>query len=200
MDATLLKSLLTPVNDGVWVLPAPDDPELEDVIDANATTAVLEHLRSHFAFTILDCEHHLTERTLAAMDAADKVLLITQLTVPALRSAQRTLGVGRRLGYAEDKFLVVVNRQQAADVLDSSDATNAIKHPVYWQLPNDYRTSTDAQTRGISVLGAGPGSKLSESYLKLAAKLGGVTRAPEPENGARRGSRLRGLFGAVKRS
>ena len=112
----------------------------------------------------------------------------------------RTLGVGRRLGYAEDRFLVIVNRQQAADVLDSSDATNAIKHPVYWQLPNDYRTSTDAQTRGISVLGAGAGSKLSESYLKLAAKLGGAARAPEPENGARRPSRLRGLFGPAKRS
>jgi len=200
MDATLLKSLLTPVNDGVWVLPAPDDPELEDAIDANATTAVLEHLRSHFAFTILDCEHHLTERTLAAMDAADKVLLVTQLTVPALRSTQRTLGVGRRLGYTEDKFLVVVNRQQPSDVLDSSDATNAIKHPVYWQLPNDYRTSTEAQTRGVSVLGVGTGSKLSESYLKLAAKLGGAAREPEQENGARRGSKLRSLFGAAKRS
>jgi pilus assembly protein CpaE len=195
MDATLLKSLLTPVSDGIWVLPAPDDPELEDVIDSTATTSVLEHLRSQFAFTILDCEHHLTERTLAAMDIADKVLVVTQLSVPSLRSTQRTLSVGRRLGYTDDRFLVVVNRQQPGDVLSTAEAVQAIKHEVFWQLPNDYRSSTDAQTRGVSVLAVSAASKLAESYVKLAAKLGGAAPQSNEENGARRPSKLRGLFG-----
>ena len=98
IDSDLLHSLLTPSVGGVWALPSPDDAELDTVLDSNAVSAVIEHLKGDFAFTVLDCEHHLSERTLAALDAADRVVIVTELNVPALRSAQRTLALCRRLG------------------------------------------------------------------------------------------------------
>jgi pilus assembly protein CpaE len=178
IDAELLSSLLTPTPGGLWVLPGPDDPELDDVLDANTIAAMVRQLRSHFAFTVLDCEHHLSERTLAALDAADRLVLVTQLNVPALRSTQRTLEICKRLGYASDKVMVVVNRFQLDDVLSIKDAEKVLGAEVFQSLPNDYQLATSALTKGISLAQADPDSKLSLAFDKLAARLGGAS--PEP--------------------
>src|SRR6185503_5432128 len=156
VDAELLSSLLTPTPSGVWVLPGPDDPELDDALDANTIAAMARHLRAHFAFTVLDCEHHLSERTLAALDAADRVVLVTQLNVPALRSTQRTLEICKRLGYASDKVMVVVNRFQLDDVLSLKDAEKVLGAEVFQSLPNDYQLATAALTKGVAVSQADP--------------------------------------------
>jgi pilus assembly protein CpaE len=174
IDGDLLYSLLTPCTGGVWALPSSDDPELVDVLDAAATARILGHLGSHFAFTVVDCEHYMSERTLGALDAADQILLVTQLGVPALRSAQRTLGLCRRLGYGDDKVRVVVNREHASGVMTIADATRALARPIFFALPNDYKTSEAALTKGVSVAEYDPSSPLAASYRHLATRLGGT--------------------------
>lgn len=201
VDAELLYSLLTPHAGGVWALPGPDNPEYEDVIDATTVTTIIDHLRAHFAFTVLDCEHHISERTLAALDAADRVLLNTQMTVPALRAAQRALSIFQRLGYPDDKVCIVVNRFQANDVLSTTDAVAVLKRDVFWKLPNDYRTSAAALTKGVPVAEYDASSKLANSYSQLAAKLGGTSSGQRTNGHSEQGSsRLRKMLGISKRS
>ena len=199
IDADLLNSLLTPCSGGVWALPGPDSPELDDVLDASTTATVIEHLRTHFAFTVLDLEHHMSERTLAAMDAADRILLVTQLTVPSLRSTQRTLTLCRRLGYPSEKLLVVVNRYQSGEVLSLADAADVLKAEVFWKLPNDYRTAAAALMKGVPVPEYAPESKLAYSYAQLAARLGGVAAPTGGETTVRPSSRLRQMLGMKKK-
>jgi pilus assembly protein CpaE len=200
VDAELLYSLMTPYREGVWALPGPDSPELDDLLDGATISTIVDQLRSSFAFTVLDCEHHMSERTLAAMDVADRILLVTQLNVPSLRSTQRTLAIGRRLGYANEKMCVVINRFQSGDVLSLTDAIDVLKCEIFWKLPNDYRTSAGALMKGIPVAEFDPGSKLAWSYAQLAARLAGV--AEVSRNGKHRaGARsLRALLGMKKRA
>ena len=200
VDAELLYSLMTPYREGIWALPGPDNPELDDLLDGATISTIVDHLRSHFAFTVLDCEHHMSERTLAAMDHADRILLVTQLNVPSLRSTQRSLAICRRLGYANDKMCVVVNRFQSGEVLSLTDAIDVLKCDVFWKLPNDYRASAGALMKGIPVAEFDPRSKLAWSYGQLAAKLAGVGEVAR--NGAHRaGARsLRALLGMKKKA
>ena len=202
VDADLLNSLLTPTRGGVWVLPAPDAPEADEQIDANTITTVIQHLRSNFLFTVLDCEHQLNDRTLAALDAADRLVLMTHLSVAALRSTQRTVNLCRRLGYPNEKICIVVNRWQSGEVLSPADAEDVLKAEIFFKLPNDYRVASGALTNGLPVAEFEPGSKLAWAYTQLAAKLGGgqvaKTNGTPHQNGAG-GSRLKNLF-ARKRS
>jgi pilus assembly protein CpaE len=192
VDAELLTSLMSACH-GVWALPTGENPELDDVFDAQAIAAIVTHLRSHFAVTVLDCEHHLSERTLTALDAASRVLIVTQLDIPSLRSTQRTLAVCRRLGYEDSKLMVVVNRYQSNDMLPLRDAENLLQCSVAWKLPNDYRLATAALTKGVPLAVEEPGSRLARSYEELAKKLTGVVHS---RNGsAPAGSRLRKLLG-----
>jgi pilus assembly protein CpaE len=201
LDVDLLNSLLTPSGEGVWVLPSTEDPELADVIDAGAVTAIIDQLRTNFAFTVIDCEHHMSERTLAALDAADRIILNTQLAVPALRATQRAIQICERLGYPPDKLCVVVSRFQSTDVLSPADAASLLKYDIQWKLPNEYATVAAALMKGVPVVEHDAGSKLAWSFSQLAAKIGGGSAHSANGNGATApSSRLRRLFGISGRS
>ena len=203
VDAELLNSLLTPTSSGVWVLPAPDQPEADEQVDANTVSTIIQHLRQNFLFTVLDCEHQLNDRTLAALDAADRLVLVTHLSVAALRSTQRTVNLCRRLGYPNEKLCVVVNRFHSGEVLSIADAEDVLKAEIFFKLPNDWRVASGALTNGVPIAEFEPGAKLAWGFNQLAAKLGGGEQAKT--NGAHRngstsgGSRLKNLF-ARKRS
>lgn len=195
IDRELLNSVLVPAIDGVWLLAAPDRPESEDSVDAGVINAVLQQLRQSYAFTVLDCERVMNDRTLAALDAADRIVLATQLNVAALRSTQRSLAIFRRLGYPNDKLCVVVNRYQSGEVISLGDAVDVLKTEIFYKLPNDYRLASEAVSRGLPVSGVDANAKLTWAFSQLAQKLSGAQGAET--NGAQKQvppSRLRSLF------
>jgi pilus assembly protein CpaE len=193
VDGALLDSLLARTKSGVSVLPASERIETLELVDGNAATAIIKALRAHFTYTVVDCEHHPTDRTLTAFDAADRIVVVTQLNVAAVRSAQRTLALFRRLGYDDDKIVVVANRAQPSDLISADDAARVLERELFWRLPNDYRASEAALTRGVPVLESDPASALARAYLTLAAKLGvgDDADAPRPPERSAPGSRLR---------
>ncbi len=199
VDPELLNSVMTACPGGVWALPTGDTPEDEELFDSAAVGSILTLLRSQFAYTVVDCEHHLSEATLSALDAANRIVLVTQLSVPALRSTQRSLAVCRRLGYEESKLCVVVNRYQSGDVLPVKDAEDLLQAPIYYKLPNDYRLSAESLTQGVPVSLQDPNSKLARSYSDLARKLSGTGGSGAfPRATPSGGSRLRKLFGTER--
>ena len=198
VDGELLNQLLTPCPGGVWALPTGDSPEVDELFDAAAIGSILELLRANFGATVADCEHHLSERTLTALDAADRILLVSELSLASLRSTQRTLGLCRRLGYDEQKLCVIINRYQSADVLPIRDAEELLKWPIYWTLPNDYKASATALNKGVPVVVDEPASKLARSYRELALKLDRRARPLPVDRNGDSGSRVRKFFGIRK--
>ena len=203
LDVELLNSVLAPVRDGVWLLASSERPEADDAIDAPVVNAVLQHLRSSYTYTVVDCEHQLNDRTLAALDAADRILYVTQLNVSALRGAQRALSLFRRLGYSADKLCVVVNRYQSGDVLTVSEATSVLKTEVYFRIPNDYKPMAESLTRGVPLSQVEGSSRLKQAFDQLARKLvgrealaGAGTGTTAEQNGSH--SRLRSIFSRKK--
>jgi pilus assembly protein CpaE len=197
IDADLLSSILTPADGGVWLLPSSDRPEIAELVDSSTASTLIGELKKHFAYTVLDCEHYLTDRTLAALDAADRIVLVTQLNVAALRGTQRTISLCQRLGYGDDKLVVVVNRHQSTEVLTPSDASTLLNMPLFHLLPNDFRTADGAVSKGVPVGRYDKNARLAHSYAALASKL---TGASSSSNGkGREGSRLSRIFSIGKR-
>ena len=196
VDRSMLDSLLTRGPAGVSVLPASEDALFSESVDAATAVAILERLREHFDVVVADCEHHLSERSLAILDSADRILLVTQANVPALRSAQRTLALFGRLGYPDSKTCVVVNRFQTGDAFTLATVSESVEHEVFASLPNDYKTSVASLNRGVCVGQQDASSKLARAYVELAAKLQQSTRR-DPISAQRRDDRpgILSLFG-----
>jgi pilus assembly protein CpaE len=202
IDSPLFRSVLTESVDGLLVLPGPDAADLNGVLDGAAAGVIIDQMRQDFAFSVLDCDHYIGDSTATAIEAADRVLLVTDLSVAALRNTQRALLVARRLGISDDKVSVVVNRSQSGEVLSPVDAQEALKRAIYWKFPNDYRTAAGALTKGVPIARFDPKSKLSLSFRQLAEQLAG-THAAASRNGAHPSGRTRmaQFFGrAPKRS
>lgn len=190
MDADLLHSVMVASTDRLWVLAAPERPEADEEVDANVSTTVVRQMRSAFNYSVLDCEHRLNDRTLAALDAADRIILLTELKVPALRAAQRMIGVFRRLGYPNEKLGVVVNRYQSEDVVSPGEAAEVLKTDIFFRLPNDYPTCSRASTEGVPIGMNAPQSKLAASYRQLATKISGGSEQDLASRQSANGSRL----------
>jgi len=171
IDGDLLSSLMTTGPAGMRILPSSDRPEVQDLIDGAATSTILAQLRAHFHYVVLDLEHYLGERTIGALDMADRIMLVTQLSVPALRSTQRTLDLFNRLGYPPTKVHVVVNRSNAESALTIGDAETVLGRRIAAKLPNDFSACAEATTKGVPVLEHAPGSSLADSFRQLAVTL-----------------------------
>lgn len=127
--------------DGVWRLIS-TRPSAPPANDAKGVIAALDALRERFAVVVAELEHQVNERTLAAFDAADRIVILTDGAVPSLRSTQRVLRLCRRLNYPDEKLCVVVNRADAPGALAVSDVAAALKREVFWKIPT--RTPVDA--------------------------------------------------------
>jgi len=128
-----LNAALVPHSDGVWTL-AMTRPRTPAVGDAKGVMVALEAVRGRFPVSIAELEHQVNERTLAALDAADRIVLVTEGAVPSLRGTQRVLRLCRRLNYPDEKMCVVVNRFDAPESLSLTDIAVALKREIFWKI------------------------------------------------------------------
>ena len=120
--------------DGIWTI-EPARRRTPTPSDAKSVTAALDAMRAAFAVSVVDLEHQVNERTLAAFDAADRIVMITEGSVPSLRGTQRVLRLCRRLNYPDEKMCVVANRYDAAGALAVADIATILKREIYWKVP-----------------------------------------------------------------
>ena len=83
-----------------------------------------------------------------------------------------------------EKLQLVLNRSSRSDEITESEIEKALRHPVYWQLPNDYRACINAINAGRPVV-TGNHSALAGRYQDLASRLSGIS-PPEKRGGLRR--------------
>lgn len=193
IDREFLRSVLVPHDSGVHVLAAPDEIDAADPLDATSAARLLEVLRLDYPFIVVDVDHHFSDGTLAGLDAASRILLVTQLDVPALRSTQRSLGVFTRLSYDADRVAVLLNRRNGREQITISDAERVLGHRVDFKLPNDYESCAAAITQGAFVGEHAPTSPFVTAVQTVAMTLAGGDADATSDTGG--GSRLRRLFG-----
>jgi len=132
-DIPGLNAALIPQSDGVWT-PVLTRPRTPSMGDAKGVTVAVEAIRARFPVSIVELEHQVNERTLAAFDAADRIVIVTEGSVPTLRGTQRVLRLCQRLNYPDEKMCVVVNRSDAPGSLAAADISVALKREVVWKI------------------------------------------------------------------
>lgn len=169
IDGSVVASILTEHPSGVWVLPAAERGR--GALDAASVTAMLGHLRAHFDVIIIDADSSRRPHVLAALDAAHRILLVTQLSLPALRSAQQAAQWLRERGYEEGKLQILMNRVSGGDAVSLADARDVLGCDIAHTLPNDHRSCTTAVARGLALRQAMPDTRLTKRFEALAAQV-----------------------------
>jgi pilus assembly protein CpaE len=194
LDFTLLKRSLTKHSSGLYLLPRP--VRLEDIglITPDDLQRVIGLLKATFTHLVLDLSKGYTALDLIALEMANHVLLVTQLDLPCLRNVVRLMMSFGEMENMADKVKIVVNRvglEQGHITLKKAEET--IGKPIFWQLPNDYRTMIEVRNNGVPLYEQAPKAAITHSIHALAQALSGDEAARPPEATAKR-SGLSGLF------
>lgn len=172
LDDELVHRSLTTHATGLQVVAQGGEPEDADVIDPGAVAQTIAFLRQHYDCVIVDGLRDFRETSLAALDAADRVLVTLTQDVPALKNASRCLAVFRRLGYRADKLKLVINRYHKRTRLDLDTIAEALGGPIDATIANDFPTVMRSIDEGALLVKAAPGAHVTDDLRGLVRLLG----------------------------
>jgi pilus assembly protein CpaE len=184
LDAVLVRGAMTRHPSGVSILAAPcagrDEPPCEPT--AEQAIGVLELVTAMHELTLVNTPRIPSEATRAVLTAADRILLVTDLTVPALRGCVRTIDwlVGEGID-APRCVEVIVNRYNPrAPGVSLADVSRMIHAPVRAVLPCDDAAAMSAANEGRPLA---EGTPLHRAIAELVSP----GRAPVEASRIRRG-------------
>ncbi|MBU1001115.1 MAG: AAA family ATPase [Proteobacteria bacterium] len=180
LDSTFLESLMTRHGSGVDILAAPDRLEDTSSLSAEGMKAMLELMRTMYGTVIVDGSPYLDPPSLAAMEAADEILLTTELSLPCLSLVRRLLESFSNLdSNLESKTRLVVTRHQTKGGITPSEAEELLGIKVHWLIDNDYSGTLEAINLGRPLYETAPKSLAAKSIVRLAARYT-APQAPRP--------------------
>jgi pilus assembly protein CpaE len=187
VDEIFLHGTLTRHASGISVLPAPQQIEEAEAVGHDEVRLALTLLRSQFRYTIVDTPRTITGSTVAAFELADRILLLTDLSIPSVRAARRFLDLLERLNVSTDRVEIVISEIVRGPV-ELKDVVRSLgKEPIV-TIPCDVTAACHAMNSGAPLNGGKP-SGLALAVHALAAKLAGIQQATP-----QRGSLLRRFF------
>jgi len=179
VDQMFLESVLTRHPSGVFVLPAPTDLEEADLVTREHVVTAIDLLRGQFRYSVIDTPRMLTDATLAAFENSDRILLLTDLSIPGIRAGQRVVDLLMRVDISSERVDVLLTVPAKSEV-KVEDATRAIGKAPFATIPRDDLAATEAMNAGTPLNGTRD-SVLSQSIVDLASKLTGA--GPKQQSG-----------------
>jgi Flp pilus assembly CpaE family ATPase len=140
-----------------------------------------------YRWTIVDLGK-VSPMTASLMETLTELCLVTEISVPTLYEAKRSIGILRESGLTDDRLRLVVNDRGAVQGFSSNELTRMFGHPIYAKLPEAAQDLHEACTQSKLLA---PHSPYRAAVGHLARKLAGL---PEEKNG-RGSSPLRAFAG-----
>jgi pilus assembly protein CpaE len=167
LDASLLAASMLSVLPNYSVLAAPEDPAHAIDVKAQHVEIILKLARKHYDFVIVDLGRSLDAVSLQALDMADMIFPVLQVTLPFIRDGKRLLGVLRSLGYPKSKINLIVNRYEKGGEITLADLETSTGASVYKTIPNSYRAVATSVNQGVSIIKLARNDPVSRSLNEL---------------------------------
>jgi pilus assembly protein CpaE len=147
---------------------------------------------------ILDTPHVLDPNTLAALDHADVILLVTTTDLVSLYTTKRAVETFRRLGYGAEKIRLVVNRYAKNKEVPLEKVEDILGQRSALALVEDMRGVLEAINMGKPLALSESKSPLVRQFAELATLVAPVEAASGSDGTSKRGV-LHRLFGGGRR-
>jgi pilus assembly protein CpaE len=182
LDAELVEQYLTTHEEsGLRVLVAPSTPQYAESITVYTVEQVIDAMRESYQFVIVDTPAQLQDTTLAALDAATTILLLTTLDLLALHKTRTALDMLRQL-YPSEKIWLVLNRANSEVGISLQDVETTLGVPMRAQIPSDGRIVVTSINEGKPFVTSAPDTSIARRISALSYELMG-REAPSHSGG-----------------
>lgn len=181
MDGALLAAFATPAAKGLDVLACPRDPLAFDQISREAVLRILEIACEAYDHVIVDVPRHRRAWTLEVLGGSDEVLVVSELTVPALLAARAFSSELEHAMPGSARPRIVLNRLAArmfGPAPSTSEAERALDRKADGAISSDWEAAAASVNLGGSIRQHRPKSKIVKDVQVLVERL--LARQPRP--------------------
>jgi len=171
IDARITEQALTILPSKVAVLARPQRIEQVAQIDPERIAQILKILTHAHDAVIVDTPRRFDRVGITALEMANSVLLVLQLSVPSIRNAQRLYKGLVQYGMPPEKIHPVVNRFTRNSPISPQDVEQHLNTSVFAVIPNDYQTVQAALDFGRPLLSDSPDSPVRKAIAKMAGRI-----------------------------
>lgn len=176
LDATHVRSLITPYRDNLDALLAPAKPAEAEFVTPDIAMRVIDILREMYAYVVIDTPPSFAEVTLRSFEKADSYVLVTTLDLPSLKNIKVAMETLDALGYPRSKWRVALNRANTDVGLGQADVEEVLGIPVAVAIPSSRDVPATLNT-GSTLVADNPDHPVSRAIIALAESEAGAGAA-----------------------
>jgi Flp pilus assembly CpaE family ATPase len=173
LSETPFATALTKHRSGLKVLSASRDLAPLEALAPPQIDSLFAGLRRDFALTLVDLPSSWTAWTNQALHLADRIVLVTELSVPHVNAVKRQIKVMGTQGLHSKPVILVCNGLSSdhTATLSIKAAERAIGRAFDVVLPEDRRTMCAAINQGVELSAVRRGTKLEKGLVELGDKV-----------------------------
>ena len=188
VDQDFIESLMPEAPGGFRVLLGPPSPEYADLVTAEHARAILGILQEGFDHVVVDTSSHLGEVTLEAIERADHIVVLVDLSLPAVKEAKLALRVFQRLNIPPTRIKLVLNRSETNSGITVHQVEASLETKILVRLPSDGKLMLKSVQRAEPFTKLFPEADISQKIRELVGSL--VPLGGSEGRSARSGKRL----------
>jgi pilus assembly protein CpaE len=186
IDTALLDVFATKTGDGLELLASPRDPKAFARVSQTAVCRLLEMAAQVYDWIVIDLPRHHQPWTLDVLAGSDEVLVVSELTVPALLSARALASeVEAELsGGAQPR--IILNRlasRMFGPAPSLAEAEKALQRKADGGITSDWEAAAASVNLGGSISHHRPRSKIVRDISVLVERLIQPEEAPRAQAG-----------------
>ena len=177
LDFSLLQKLLTRHESGLTILAAPTHPEGRDLITATLARRVIQTLRRHFDFVVIDTPPGFDDQVLGAFDETDECIIVATLDVPTIKNTKVAIETLDLLNLVPANRHLVLNRADEEVGLSQANVEDILGMKVSVALPSSPAVAS-ATNHGQPIVLSKPDHPVSKAITGFARQLAGEAVRP----------------------
>lgn len=168
----VVKGLLNAFDDRLLVLAASESPAALEKVTPVQESELLRQLSQEYAYVVIDTGSGLTDETMAALEVATDVILVTTMDVSSVKALRRAVDLLDRIDLLPRNRHLVVNMTESGTGLELSDISHALRMPVDVSIARSVDIALSVNT-GKPLAQAKRSAELSGAVDSIVAKLRG---------------------------
>lgn len=173
IDQSLFEAAETRHESGLSVVSAPRELVMLDALAPRTVVRILEIAAQCNDFVVVDLPGYWTNWTANVLELSQQVLLVTQMTVPAVRAARRRIDFIRAEGMDSAPLTVVANRDAERGLLGrkglaKGEVEKALGRKIDFSVTSDFKIINEAQNRGVPVSEVKANAPIVKQLRRLA--------------------------------
>lgn len=174
IDSLFISSAAVKIGERLHVMAAEESVEEDVHYDAAGVTLLLDAIKRQAECIVVDLPRGAARARSRVLTAATDVLLVTDLTLAALRDAIRIQAQAQQAA-PNARIVVVANRCGGRDAaLPRAEFERALGHKIDLLLPEDPKAAQQAASAGKPLCAVAPSSKTTVALRALVGRLGNV--------------------------